>query len=158
MIEELATVTAIDGSNIQVESQVTSTCSSCQQVDTCGSGQISKAIPHKALKVTLPNKQNFKIGDQVVIGIPQEQLLSSAWQVYGLPLLGLIVFAFIGELTSQSFGFYNEILTVIFAFFGGWSGFKLASWLQMRPHCQAALLPKILRKHAETINVVQIQP
>lgn len=158
MIEEIATVVAVEGDNVQVESQVKSTCSSCQQVDTCGSGQISKALPHKKLKVTLPNHKNFQVGDQVVIGIPQEQLLSSAWQVYGLPLFGLIVFALIGNVLTQSLGVNNELLPISFAFAGGWLGFRFASWLQKRPHCQAALLPKILRKHAETIKVVQIQP
>ena len=47
MIEEQARVIAIDKNKITVESIVKSSCSGCQQIDSCGSGQIAKAIPHK---------------------------------------------------------------------------------------------------------------
>ncbi len=90
MIEENATVIAIDNDKIIVESQVKSTCSSCQQVDNCGSGQVAKAIPHRKLTVKLENHLNLTIGDLVVLGIPEHQLLKSAWQVYFMPLLGLL--------------------------------------------------------------------
>lgn len=158
MIEEIAAVVGLDGKYVQLESEVKSTCSSCQQIDNCGSGQISKAIPHKRLTLTLLNEQNLTVGDKVVIGIPQTQLLSSAWQVYGLPLIGFIAFALIGHVLGLSFDTENELLSITFAFFGGWCGFRIAHWLQTRPHCQAALRPKVLRKHDETIKVMQIQP
>ena len=48
-MEELATVTAYENGKITVVSQIKSTCNSCSQVNTCASGLVAKAIPHKKL-------------------------------------------------------------------------------------------------------------
>ena len=47
MIEEQATVVAINDNNVTVTSDIKSACSGCQQVDNCGSGQVAKAFPQK---------------------------------------------------------------------------------------------------------------
>jgi sigma-E factor negative regulatory protein RseC len=156
MIEENATVIAIDNDKIIVESQVKSTCSSCQQVDNCGSGQISKAIPHRKLTVKLENHLNLTIGDLVVLGIPEHQLLKSAWQVYFMPLLGLLFCAGLGQFISHYFALTHELLTIIFGVLGAFSGFKYAKYLQNRLTEQENLAPKLLRKQVETINIVEI--
>lgn len=126
MIEEQAIVIAIDNENITVESIVNSSCSGCKQVDSCGSGQIAKAFPQKKLKTTITSPLPVKIGDSVVIGLSEEILLKSAWQVYIWPLFGLIIGAFIGQWLIESAIFNHELLAILLAVFGGLIGFNFA--------------------------------
>lgn len=146
MMEETATVIAINNHQVTVESQVKSSCSSCHQVDSCGSGQVAKAIPHRKLIAELSNDLNLNLGEKVVLGIPEGKLLTSAWQVYFLPLLGLFIFAGVGQLISQYYQLSHEFLTILLSFLGGFVGFKLASYFQCKLTHQANLLPTIIRK------------
>lgn len=158
MIEEQATVVAINNNLITVESKVKSTCSSCQQVNECGSGQVAKAIPQRKLVVTLENSLGVKVTDIVIIGIPEDKLLQSAWQVYFLPLLGLIGFSAIGQWLNSIMLLEHEFITILLAFVGGYLGYKLARRLQNRLLCQQNLQPRLLRKQFETINFHEISP
>ena len=89
MIKELANVVAIEAGQVTVTSQIKSTCSGCAQVDTCGSGQIAKALPQAKLTLTLPydisiTGVSLKEGDCVVLALPEKHILSSAGQVLSL--------------------------------------------------------------------------
>lgn len=156
MLEESAKVIAIVDNNVIVESIVKSSCSACKQVDNCGSGQVAKAIPHRKLVVNLVNDLNVKLGDEVILGIPEGSLLASAWQVYFLPLLGFILFAVLGQYSSIWLNISHEFLTIIAAFIGAFIGFKFAAKLHCRLTIQENLTPKLLRKQLETINIVEI--
>lgn len=158
MIEESAKVIAIENGKIVVESQVKSTCSSCHQMDNCGSGQVAKAIPHRKLIVKFDDNLNVALGETVVLGIPENQLLKSAWQVYFIPLMGLIFCAGLGEFISNNFALTHELLSISFGVVGAYSGFKYARYLQNRLSEQNNLAPKLLRKQVETINIVEILP
>lgn len=155
-MQEEAKVTAIDESGVTLVSEVKSTCNSCQQVESCASGQVAKAIPHKQLMVKLPNNMAVNVGQKVTIELPQRSLLQSAWQVYCIPLLALIIFAGLGELASVQWLWWHELLTVVLSFLGGFLGFKLAKHLQNKLNVQASLTPTIVKKHPETINVAEI--
>ena len=52
-MKERAIVKQVLNGQVVVESLVKSTCSQCQQVDTCGSGQVAKALPHKSLSLAI---------------------------------------------------------------------------------------------------------
>lgn len=144
-MEELAKVTHIENNLVSIESEVKSACSGCQQVDNCGSGQISKAFPTKKLSLKLYSDLPLKVGDTVVLGLSDEHLLQSAWQVYMFPLVGLISFASIGQyLTSNNF-FPHELLAVTLAAVGGYLGYLLSKNVQSSTKNKQKLTPKILR-------------
>ncbi|MGJ8691950.1 MAG: SoxR reducing system RseC family protein [Thalassotalea sp.] len=155
MIEEKAQVVAIKGDDVIVESLVKSSCSSCHQVDSCGSGQVAKAIPHRKLTLKLASNGTLNIGDTLILGIPENKLLHSAWQVYFLPLFGLILFAFLGQYFSTLWQLEHEIITILGSLIGGYIGFTIAQRLQSNLAVKANLTPLILRKHLETINIVE---
>jgi len=144
-MEELAKVTHIENNVVSIESEVKSACSGCQQVDNCGSGQVSKAFPTKKLSLKLYSDLPLKIGDTVVLGLSDEYLLQSAWQVYMFPLIGLISFASLGQyLTSHSF-FPHELLAVMLSAVGGYLGYLLSKSVQSSAKNRQKLTPKILR-------------
>lgn len=147
MMEEKATVIAVNEHHVTVQSQVKSSCSSCHQVDSCGSGQVAKAIPHRKLIAELPNHLNVALGDEVILGISEDKLLISAWQVYFLPLIGLFLFAGIGHFMSVKYQLPHEFLTISLAFLGGFLGFKTASYFQGNLTRQANLMPRLVRKN-----------
>jgi len=157
-MEELATVTAINNGQITVVSQIKSSCNSCSQVDTCASGQIAKAIPHKKLSFTLfesnlLDNQTINIGDCVVLTVPETDVLQSAWQVYLLPILGLFSFSALGQWLQQQGMLSHELLALSIGLVGGYLGYRLAKHLQNQPNKITKLQPKILRVLPKPINI-----
>lgn len=157
MIEETATVNSVEDDWVEVTSEIKSTCSSCQQIDSCGSGQVAKAFPQKNLSLRLPTKDfkpSLKVGDKVIIAIPQGRLMSSLARVYGLPLLFLIMFSGIGQITiAQS---THEIFSILFGFIGGYLGFRLAKYIENQKNNQTNLAPYLLKKIPSSDIDVQI--
>jgi len=149
MIKELANVVAIEAGNVTVTSQIKSSCSGCAQVDTCGSGQVAKALPQAKLTLTLPYDINvlgrdLKLGDCVILAIPEKHVLSSAGQVYLLPLLGLIVFSGIGQWLFKQQILPHELIALALGLTGGYLGYRLAKFNQKQSKHSANLQPKII--------------
>jgi sigma-E factor negative regulatory protein RseC len=160
-MEELATVTAIDNDVITVVSQIKSTCNSCSQVDSCANGQVAKAIPQKNLsftikKSTLLEKQSITIGDRVVLTVPEADVLSSAWQVYLLPILGLFSFSAFGQWLIQQNILAHELIALIIGLSGGYLGYRIAKHLQNEPNQLKKLQPQILRILPKQLDVDNI--
>lgn len=149
MIKELANVVAIEAGHVTVTSQIKSSCSGCAQVDTCGSGQVAKALPQAKLTLTLPYDINvlgreLKLGDCVILAIPEKHVLSSAGQVYLLPLLGLIVFSGIGQWLFKQQILPHELIALAFGMTGGYLGYRVAKFNQKQSKDSANLQPKII--------------
>ncbi|QOL25584.1 SoxR reducing system RseC family protein [Thalassotalea sp. LPB0316] len=147
MIQETATVNNVGENWVEVTSEIKSTCSSCQQIDTCGSGQVAKVFPQKSLSLRLSTdsfKPTLAVGDKVVIAIPQDKLLTSLARVYGLPLAFLIAFAGFGQvLFGQT---TSELLTIALAIGGGYLGYRIAQYLENQQNHQANLAPYLVKK------------
>ena len=62
MIKEIATVTAISGEQVKVTSSVTSSCSACNQLNECGSGQVAKAFSFKHAEFTINTNKKVAVG------------------------------------------------------------------------------------------------
>lgn len=149
-MEELAEVIAIESGMISVVSQIKSSCSSCSQVSTCASGQVAKAIPHKKSSFIIPvsallNKELIQVGDCVVLTLPEIDVLQSAWQVYLLPIIGLLTFSAIGQWLVMQKVLSHELLALGIGLTGGYLGYRLAKYLQNHSEHQDKLQPKILR-------------
>ena len=145
MMEEKATVVAIEKGIITVQSQVKSTCSSCQQSDTCGSGIVAKAIPQKTLTVTLISELSMNVGDCVILGIPENEVLKTAWQVYLWPLIGLIVSSAVGQKLVEIQVLPHELFGLVLGVLGGYLGYRFAKYWQNRAGSMELLQPKVLR-------------
>ncbi|MDT0603526.1 SoxR reducing system RseC family protein [Thalassotalea castellviae] len=126
MIKEEARVTAITQDSVTVESIVKSTCSGCQQLESCGSGQIAKAFPQKKTTYTVRSELSVKVGDRVIIGLSEKLLLSAAWQVYIWPLIGLFIGSFLGQSLLDANLISHELWALPMAILGGYLGYFLA--------------------------------
>jgi len=149
MIKELANVVAIDANLVTVTSQIKSSCSGCAQVDTCGSGQVAKALPQAKLTLTLPYDikalgRVLSKGDCVVLAIPEKDVLSSAGQVYLLPLVGLITFSAMGQWLYKQNILPHELIALALGLTGGYLGYRLAKYNQKHSKQSGKLQPKII--------------
>ncbi len=149
MIKELANVVAIEQGKVTVTSQIKSSCSGCAQVDTCGSGQVAKALPQAKLTLSLPYDINslgreLNEGDCVVLAIPEKHVLSSAGQVYLLPLAGLISFSALGQWLYKLQILPHELIALAFGLAGGYLGYRLAKFNQKHGKQSENLQPKVI--------------
>lgn len=161
-MEELAEVVDITNSHITVVSQVKSSCNTCSQADTCASGQVAKAIPHKKLSLKLPypsslvsadKNQKVHVGDCVILSLPEAGVLQSAWQVYLLPVFGLILFSAIGQMLLLKGVLNHELLALLIGILGGYLGYRLAKFWQNQSNQESKLQPKISRVLPKLIDI-----
>ncbi|MDD9892735.1 MAG: SoxR reducing system RseC family protein [Gammaproteobacteria bacterium] len=95
MIEETVQLAAIESPEaVWVRTQRQSTCGQCAMKSGCGTKVLSDYIGEKLLDVrALVSPQidiaSLTIGDHLVVGLPEQQMLKGTMVSYGLPLFGL---------------------------------------------------------------------
>lgn len=95
MIEETVQLASIESDTaVWVRTQRKSTCGQCAMKSGCGTKVLSDYIGEKLLDVralvspSLDVKE-MTVGDALVVGLPEQQMLKGTFISYGLPLLGL---------------------------------------------------------------------
>ncbi|WP_340676952.1 SoxR reducing system RseC family protein [Paraglaciecola sp.] len=120
MIEEMGIVVRIEGEagtqHIWVETEIKTTCSSCQAQSNCGTSVIAKAFASKKQQLKLAYGQPVEIGQRVKIGIPEEKLLSASLLVYMFPILGLITGSLLASLLLPLFALDSEVWVILAGF------------------------------------------
>jgi sigma-E factor negative regulatory protein RseC len=81
-----ATVLRTDAGGVWVTSPVSTSCSGCQQQDSCSSGLVAKALPVRQQQLFVANVSGLLAGQQVEISVEPGAVLRSALLVYLLPL------------------------------------------------------------------------
>lgn len=149
MIEEIATVSAVYDGEVEVVCFSKSACGQCKQNSHCGTGIVSKALPGKDHRFTIVTDLPLTVGEQVRIGIPEHNLITSAMLVYLFPLLLLLAGAL---LASAGFGL-GDGGTITGAILGGLLGFVLASrWAGRsgRLHTEPVIIAALLNTAIES--------
>ncbi len=111
MLKETGTVIAVDHDGLWVETLKQSTCAKCAVKSGCGQQLMSKLSPSshsmtlvKAIFSEYSANDVWEEGDQVILGVNESALVLAALLAYGVPLVGLIVGALVGE----RFGFLQS--------------------------------------------------
>lgn len=124
MIEEIGVITAVDKDHIWVETQIKTTCGSCEAQDNCGTGVVAKAFAPKKEKLILRCKQVAQVGQQVKLGIEEEHLLSASALMYVLPIVIMIVTALTSQAVLPELGLQHELWIVAATFFMTYLSFR----------------------------------
>ncbi|HHO59961.1 MAG TPA: hypothetical protein ENJ64_06925, partial [Thiotrichales bacterium] len=90
MIEEQVQVVAIEGDQLLLEAQTQSACGACAAKKGCGTAVLSKVVGKKFTRFQARNTVDARIGDIIVVGLPETALLRGSLMIYLLPLLGMI--------------------------------------------------------------------
>ena len=93
MIEETATVVAATPDHIWVEARARSACSSCGTQDSCATSSVSKLFGMRRQQLRLPNQFASSVGEQVIIGVEDQVMVTASLAAYILPVVLMIVAA-----------------------------------------------------------------
>jgi sigma-E factor negative regulatory protein RseC len=112
MIEEIGVVCSIEQHNnqqvVMVETQIKSTCGSCEAQSNCGTGAIAKVFANKREMLRFQLNELVEVGQKVSLGIPEENLLKASALVYCLPLFALVLSALVGQALLPLVGLMAE--------------------------------------------------
>lgn len=89
MIAERARIVSIADGRMLLE-PVSSACSSCGSVKSCGTAKLSKVLPSGQRKLSLPAEPGRQVGEEVELTLPESALVAAAAVAYLPPLVGLI--------------------------------------------------------------------
>lgn len=141
--QESGRVIAVEASAIWVETIQRSTCQACSQKSGCGSYSLSKFMPNKRnqIKVSLGEfaSSDFQVGDFVQIAIGEGVVLKSAFIVYMLPIVAMIVGAGVGNHLSRS-----DLMAVLGGLLGLGVGFIAVKWHSLQNAHNPALQPRLV--------------
>ena len=90
MITETATVIAVGEGVVTVSASVKTGCSQCHSNDDCGTSAIAKAFTPRNQAFQIETSWPLKVGDSVLIGMPEQRLLMASFLIYVVPILTLL--------------------------------------------------------------------
>lgn len=141
MIEEQGRVVSFEPGSAWVETVRRSTCGSCQARAGCGQALLTKlgAGARQGYLRVLTDRP-LKVGDNVVIGLPENAVVTASLLMYLFPLCGL----FLAALAADAVGL-AEAWVILAALFGLVLGFVGVRWYAWRQRANPDLQPRVLR-------------
>lgn len=121
MIEEPATVVAVEGETARVSPLRRASCGQCAAQGGCGVGALAHYFGHRQPQLSVPNKLGAVPGDTVIIGLRDDALLSGSLLVYALPLGSMLIGAALAAPLGG--GAASDVLVLI----GGMAGFGIGA-------------------------------
>lgn len=147
MITETGKVVAVRGDQVWVQTIRTSACQQCAARHGCGQKALASVTGGRANRVLVANSVGARVGDEVLIGIPEEALLGASFLAYALPLLGLVA----GSLAGHSMGAGGDLPALTGGITGLVAGLAVAALRQRQK--RSGYEPRLLRIHQTEIPV-----
>ncbi|WP_323751267.1 SoxR reducing system RseC family protein [Marinobacter sp.] len=128
MITETGKVIALQGPQAWVQTIQISACESCSARAGCGQRALAAVSGGKANQVLVLNTGDAQVGDEVVIGVDEQSLLTASLAVYGVPLLFMVLMSIGGyRLLGEM-----DLVAIVGALLGLATGFWLVRRWQSR--------------------------
>ena len=160
MIEEIGVISAIEQHNseqiVLVETQIKSTCGSCEAQSNCGTGAIAKVFASKRETLRFRLNEIVEVGQKVSLGIPEENLLKASAMVYCLPLFALVLSALIGQSILPLLGLMAEGWLILLSAFSSYFTFRFVRRF-LSSSDQGDFHPRILKVFPVEIDKIQIK-
>ena len=160
MIVEIGVIRAVEQRNSQqvvlVETQIKSTCGSCEAQSNCGTGAIAKVFASKRETLSFRLNGLVEVGQKVSLGIPEENLLKASAIVYCLPLLSLVLSAVIGQSILPLVGLMAEGWLILFSAFNTYITFRFVRRF-LNNSDQGDFHPRILKVLPLEIDNIQVK-
>lgn len=154
MIEEHAVVVDIRDDWLMLEARVQSSCGSCEAKAGCGTSVLGGVLGRKFTRFTAANSIGARVGDEVIVGIPEQSLLTGSLVIYLLPIASMLVSALIADhFTSQesegwlaSLALNHDLFVALSAAAGFGLGAMLSRYYFSRASSAILYTPVVLRK------------
>lgn len=130
LMHESGIISSIEGDFAYVDAQSQSGCNGCASSSGCGTSAIATLFTtasKRAIKVR--NRLNAQVGDQVILTLDKSRLIKHSFMAYGVPLIGLFLFAILLSSLSVRLLEVGETAADIAAIIGGFLGVALGWWL-----------------------------
>ncbi|HQS43563.1 MAG: Fis family transcriptional regulator [Methylotenera sp. 24-45-7] len=118
MIEEFAVVTKRLDGYVMLEVERRTACGLCGQKRGCGNATWGKLLGHQSQAFVAENTIDAKLGESVVVGIDEREILSTVFYLYVVPLISMFVAAVAADQL-----FNNELYVILAAALGLLLGF-----------------------------------
>jgi sigma-E factor negative regulatory protein RseC len=160
MIEEIGVICAIEQHESQqviiVETQIKSTCGSCEAQSNCGTGAIAKVFASKRETLRFRLNEMVEVGQKVSLGIPEENLLKASAMVYCLPLFALVLSALVGQSVFPLLGLMAEGWLILFSAICSYLTFRFVRRFLSNSD-QGEFHPRILKVFPLEIDNIQVK-
>ena len=103
MIEEEAVVASIVDGQVWIEKERATACGSCAH--RCATGVVEdhwNSI-QKKIRLKVISSIDLNVGDRVLVGIPENAIVSGSFWLYLIPLFGLLFGSIMGRYAVSSF-------------------------------------------------------
>lgn len=140
MIEENGRVVATDPGYAWVETTRHTACDTCSAKSGCGHSTLAK-LGQSAVHMQALCDIDVSVGDQVVVGVPEDIMVKSSLLAYLMPLVLMMVFA----LAADSF-WAQDLLTALSGMAGLGLGFVALRWHFQRNQHDERYQPVVLRR------------
>jgi len=114
MIKQAAKVIAENENSYLLETLPQSACPRCEAGNGCGGGILAKAFASKIYQIEVNKSQSLQVNELLIIGLPESTLVQGSVLHYLLPLVSMILGAF---LFASAFG-NGDLYTVSGALLG----------------------------------------
>jgi sigma-E factor negative regulatory protein RseC len=154
MVEESGIVLSVSDGFAEVETVRTSSCTACQAKSACGHHAIAKVSSSNRMRMMVSDTLASQVGQEVVVGIPEDTLLKASIWMYLVPLLGLVLGAVLPSLVSD-----ESIFAAIGSILGLATGLYFARKVSLAHVNDPDFQPKILSiktKPIQNIDVLQL--
>lgn len=122
MVEEIATVVAVEPEGVWLTTRPAGSCHSCHASTDCGSGIVAKTFTPRQQRFFVNTSLSLLPGEQVRVGISEQGLVLAAVMVYLMPLCLMLACMLIMQWLWQP----SEGLLLFVAFIAASGGFFLA--------------------------------
>ena len=96
LLESVARVVALDGGTAWLEPEPKASCSGCMSLAVCGAkGGGVRAL--QARRFPLTDAPPLRVGERVVVGLPEGSVLRASATAYGLPMLLMIASGIVAQ-------------------------------------------------------------
>jgi len=139
-MEQTVTVTDVMGHEALVRGRRASACGQCAGKSACGT---LGSWTERFAEMCVDNALRARIGDEVVIDIPEGVLMRAALRLYGIPMLGFFAAGFMVRYIAIESG---TVAPELWAVGGALSGMIAAFvWLRRASEAQSSTGARIVR-------------
>ncbi len=143
MIKENGRVIEVGQDFAVVETQRKVACQSCAVNKGCGTGVIARVLGNKRFYIEVLNPVQARVGEDVVVGIEDDALVSSSLLAYALPLVAMLAGGIAGDLMAGSEG-----VVILSSLAGFVAGLWAVRHISRRMAREARYRPVILSRRA----------
>jgi len=157
MIEEQATVIALEGNDALLQTQRQSACQSCSVKKGCGTSVLAKVVGQRSSQIRVVNTLDAQLGDTVLLGVHENALVQGSLLIYAVPLFSMFVFAIAGEFWAKNNAYNSELVAIVAALLGFFVAILAIRYGFSKVSLKRRLQPEMLRivsNHSATHDIM----